>query len=810
MKAFRFFALAGVSLLGMGSTAWAQDSSGDPAASSEDASDIIVTARRREESVQDIPLVVNAVSAEDIEKLNLRSGADIQALVPGLQLRTEPNGTGGSGQLRGVAYDINASVSPSVAFYLNDAPIDAGTILQAMYDIGQVEVLRGPQGTLRGTATPSGSITFTTRKPDLSAVGFTAQGTISNTGLTNFNGSFNIPIIQDVLGLRISGLNEESNLNRVHSLDPAANLDSPFAKTRSGRVVATLKPTDWFKLEGMYQITDRDTSSYDQYASFNQADPTAPLPPTLPAPGGTFNPAAYGTIGIKDRASIQETARITDQRFEVFNWRGEVRFGGQVAIYQGSRVNLDLANSDNQDDADFLPNSDVFQRVRTISKQTTHEFRVQNEERLFDMFDYVVGYYQSKQDALTNLTTETPVLLPVAFGGGIAAVATTPIQSGGITKEQAFFGNLTFHLGDATQISAGLRHIDLESPARVLVIGANTVPGGNAVDDEKFIYNASIQHNFTPDLMVYASTGTSRRAGPSIVNPGITQLSPLLRSFLFLSPEDSTSYEAGVKSSWLDDRLILNVSAFYQKFKNYAYKLQTPIYYLSFDANNVGTPTQSAQFAAGVPVTVKGIEAELAWKVSPNFNFSLTAAYADGKVKNGLVPCNDINGDDVPDAGTAAPTAAQLQTAYGADLIGSCRVSQRSSNQSPFSATAQAEYTMPLSDSLEVFGRGLLTYFGKSQVEPTSTFDDLGAYGLLNLYAGLRDSDGDWEFNIYAKNVFNTIKATRFDPPASTSFQRLNASFQASGQSATSSYSVIQTTAPRELGINFRVALGSR
>ncbi|RYE40850.1 MAG: TonB-dependent receptor [Hyphomicrobiales bacterium] len=155
---------------------------------------------------------------------------------------------------------------------------------------------------------------------------------------------------------------------------------------------------------------------------------------------------------------------------------------------------------------------------------------------------------------------------------------------------------------------------------------------------------------------------------------------------------------------------------------------------------------------------------------------------------------------------------SQLQAAYGSNYIGACQLTQRSSVQSPFSATAQAEYMHPLSDKMDVFARGLFTYFGSSQVEPTNSFDDLGSYGLLNLYAGLRDPEGSWELNFYAKNVFDTVKTTRFNPPASTSYQELTLlpSPPTVGKSFTGTYSVIQTSPPREFGVNLRFALGSR
>ncbi|MCB2076166.1 MAG: TonB-dependent receptor, partial [Novosphingobium sp.] len=655
--------------------------------------------------------------------------------------------------------------------------------------------------TLRGAASASGSITFTTRKPDLDEVGMNLTGTANDRGLTNFNGAINVPIIRDVLGIRVAGLTERSRANRVKSIDSDADLAKPYAHTDSIRAIATLKPTDWLKLEGMYQVIDRNARFYDQYASFSLVSPSAPASPVVIRP--------------KDRLSIQETARTVEQKFETYNWRGEVRLAGQVLIYQGSRTNLRFHAIANQDFANFLNDRDIFQETFTRSKLSTHEVRLQSDERLFGLVDYVLGYYNTKQHSPTNLTTQTPVLLPPFLGGGVVAVANTPIVTVGDVRETSFYGNLTLHLGDATEISGGLRRIDFETPPRTITIGANTLPVGGAVNDEKWVYTASVKHKFTPDLMVYAATGTSRRPGPSIVNPGATARSPLMNTFIQLSAEDSTSYEAGIKSSWFDNRLVFNITGFYQKFDGYPYKISAPIYFQTFNfVNNAPVPGvgSGAQFGASVPVKVKGIEAELNWKVTPNFDLGVIAAWSDGKIKNGVIPCDDLNGDDVPDSLTAAPTVDQLQAAYGSDYIGSCRVNQRSSKQSPFSATLMANYSLPVSDKMDFFARGLFNYYGSSLVDPTTSFDDLGSYGLLNLYAGMRDPDGAWELNFFAKNVFDTIKATQFDPPASTSYQELAPpTFQTTvGKSATSPYSIIQTNAPREFGVSLRLALGSR
>ncbi len=804
--------MCSVSSLALMTPAYAQATDAQEGESASTTDTIIVTARRREESVQDIPLTVNTVGSEDIGKLNLQEFTEVQALVPGLLLSNNDNGIGANAQIRGIHFDINASVDPTVEFYLNDAPVPAGIVLRQMFDIAQVEVLRGPQGTLRGRSSPSGSITVTTRKPDLYEIGGSASISVNDIGNRNINAAFGIPIIEGIAGIRVAGVYDEGEVNRVKSIN---NIEEPSSEEWSGRVTMLVTPADWLRLEGSYQRTERDAAFYLPYASASLFDPTADESPMLIRP--------------KDRLSISETLDTNDQVFENYNWRAEVRFAGQALIYQGSRTLQDLKAVSNLDTANFAQGADATQRTRTDGKSTSHELRLQNEERVLGMFDYAIGYFHQKGGANTRLVRQDALILPTLFGGGFAAFNETDIIPGTpFTTEESFFGNLTAHIGDSTEISGGLRHIQIKEPASNLTLdfgsGPVVLPASDAVNDKKLIYTASIKHNFTPDLMVYASTGTSRRPGPTIVGNFSPRQSPLQRQFTEIPSENSTSYEVGLKSAWLDGRLVFNLTGYYQKFTNYPFKLSSPVYFTSFSFDRttfqfIPTVGSSAQFAAAVPVKVKGLEAELAYKASDNFNFNVVASYADGKIKNGLIPCDDLNGDGVPDVLTSAPTVADLDAAYGDDYIGSCRVSQRSSFQSPFNATAQAEYTRPISDSMDMFTRGQFTYFGHSRNDPTNAFDNVGSYGLLNLFAGVRDPDGMWELNLFAKNVFDTTRSLSYSPGV-TSYQRLiwGGTFTngrpdfvgASGESYTSPYSRIRTTAPRQFGVNVRFAFGSR
>jgi iron complex outermembrane receptor protein len=780
------------------------------AAMSEGASVIIVQARRRDEDVQDVPAVIDTVTSEEVAKLNLRDFKEVQTLVPGLQLSTETNGVGGSAKLRGVNFDINASgFNSTVEFYMNDAPITAGIVLQQMFDIGQIEVLRGPQGTLRGRASPSGSITVTTRKPDLYSFGGAVDMTANDIGTINFKSALNVPVIEGIAAIRVAGVWDENEVDRVRPITAGRD---PFERTRAGRVSGLVQPTDWLSFEGVYQHMERNAVAWDQVASFSEVNPDAPPSPVY--------------IATKDRRSNQTLPRTNHQVYDIYNWRAQASQWGQVLIYQGQHYNQKVLSRGGQDFGSLFPGQDIRQVTDSHAKSTSHEIRFQNEARLFGMVDYVVGFFDAKNDSPTNLTRPTPVRLPLAFGGGLATVAQTPISRLGGSHEQSLFGNLTVHIGDSTEVSGGVRHIDYSSDNQLVVAGQTIANDGQSA--KKWIYSGSIKHNFTPDLMIYASTGSSWRPGLNVVGDFNITPSALERSFLNLPAETSKSYEIGLKSTFLEGRMHFNLTGYHQKFENYPFRVPgSGVYFVNraVDRNAagqvIGTHQEVGQFnfVGAVPVEVNGVEGDLSFEVSDHWNLGLVASYSLGKVKDGTIPCNDLNGDGIPDNVTSAPSLPQLQAVVGADNLAACQTSQRSAFQSPFSATLQSEYRVPISGRMDGYLRGLISYNGKSQTDPTNIYDDVGAYALVNLYAGVRAPDGAWEVSLFAKNLFETEKALTRTTPLSTSYQQLGfGGFGPTGPiltgptaaTYTSTYTGVTMTPPREFGLNVRYAFGSR
>lgn len=768
-------------------------------------SDIIVTARRRDESAQDVPLVINAVTGEDIEKLNLRNFNDVQNLVPGLSLSNVSNGTGGNASLRGVNFDVNASgFNSTVEFYQNDAPIQAGLILQSMYDVGQVEVLRGPQGTLRGRAAPSGSITVTTRKPDLFEVGGYVSATGNDIGTINLNGGLGIPIIEGVAAIRVAGIWDENDGDRVTTINGGIDRRDPYQRTKGGRISARIEPFDALTLEGSYQTMDKVLRTFDQVESFSLTNPAAAQSPVL--------------IRARDRLSILDAPRTVHQNMDVYNWQAQLAFAGQRLIYVGQHYALDLKSFSPADSANFFQNFEFGQQLETHARATSHEIRQQNEEWVLGLFDYVIGFFDNKTSSPSDLVNQTPVVLPPFLGGRIVTVAQTPVARTGKSHEQSFFGNVTVHIGGRTEISGGLRHIDYHNEGSLDIANRGTIPDPT-VDESTIIYTASIKYNLSDDLMVYAATGSSWRPPINVIGDFSVAKSALESSFLNLPPEKSKSYEIGFKSSLFDKRLRLNVTAYHQDYKNYPYRAPTGTYYVNYAATVTGgvvtvTPTVSQfNFVAAVPVKVNGVEADISFAASDNWDIGAVASYARGKIRDGLIPCTDLNGDGIPDPVGSAPTLAALQAAVASNNLSSCRATQRSSFQPPFSVTLQSEYRADLSSVAQAFLRGLFSFQGNSQADPTNAFDDVDSYGLLNLHTGLRDQEGQWELSLFVKNAFNVQKALSRTSPQTTSYQALTPpTFRTTAAvTATSTYvGITSMTPPREFGLSLRYAFGAR
>ncbi|GIX29797.1 MAG: TonB-dependent receptor [Porticoccaceae bacterium] len=816
-----------------GLPALAQSQSGSAVMALEE---IVVTARRREETLQDVPITVNAVTGDQVEQLNLRKFEDLQGLVAGLTLQEDTIAANAS--VRGVRFDTFASGNnPTVEFYLNDAPISSLSVMQALFDIGQVEVLRGPQGTLRGRASPSGSITITTRDPALNEFGGYVDATATDIDGRNLRGAVNVPVVEDMLALRFAGFVEENELNRVKS---AYTGDESKYEGDGYRVSALFEPLDTLTFKAMYQRVKPDRTIYFPNESAEIVDPDH-----VPQ----FPEALRRRITADDRLSVMDVPEEAKHDLEAFNFRTTWEFSGQELhyVYQETEEKVDRVTLFDGGDmtnaiypgfgspfatADAWQGAALAQELHTKTENESHEIRLQSAEPLFDRLDYIVGYFYRQTKPGSDLQLPTPLAIffptgqpaPFNYVGPVAyAVNYTPIFSGGVEEEDSFFVNLTYALTEATEISGGVRRIDFKQKRDLNVGGVTLVGAGSPFDDgradwDTTIGTLSLKHNFSDDLMAYFTYGESWRPGISAVGDFSLLKSELQEQFTTLDPEESESYEIGLRSSWLDQRLRLNISAYYQEFDNYPYRSGGDgIYYVSYAAvrdsqgNVIGLSPEVRQhnFVAAVPVEVRGVEVEATFQAADNWDVGVLYSYAKGEIDDGFVPCNDyLPHDGIPDAAGAVPTLADIQAAAGADNLTGCEADFRANFAPLWTTTLTSEYRLMLGD-LESFARGLWTFYGKSKNDPTNPVDDVDAYNILNLYLGIRDPEGTWEAMVYGKNLFDTTRVlSRNRSPGAVNFTGVDAVAGAAvpelSGTVISDYREIRLTAPQEFGINVR------
>lgn len=733
--------------------------------------EVIVTATRRAESLQEVPMSVTAISAEDVQDYNLFRFDDLEALAPGLAL--ESRGAFGSvAQLRGVGFDSNASAAPAVDVYYNETPVDANFAFQSIYDVGQAEVLRGPQGLLRGRPSPAGAITLTSHKPDLEAIGGYASGSAGDQGTYNAQGAVNVPLVENTLALRVAGVYDEDEGNRVESVNSGEETDR---ETESWRAALRWAVTDAIDATLTHQWLESDRTLLTE----------------VEGPGLGYNGPA---IGDRQGKSVMEASTGGTQKSRITNWAVDWELDSHRLVYNGAYQDnsyvfdqeLDIYNAV----TDFLQN----QHVPTDYEVKNHELRL--ESTAPDLFvDYLVGlwYYEDEVDA--GFAQPTPQsgsfgdpLQPSPFGPPdpdyiVFASGGIPVNS----ENQAIYANLDFHLTEQTDLIVGARYLENDSKRTEIInasgaqiavplgtepgvsiqptctnfiglgvgfTGEEIFPGScllalnasssrvpGSANDKEWVYGTTLQHFFTDDLMAYARYDHSfRPAGTTVAITAPVNDPTLIQG----DPEESDSYEIGLRSDWHDGRLRVNASAFHQDFENYIGRFSNVPY--------VG-PGPSVQTADGftypADATVDGFELDVTAELADTWWAQFNLAYADGTYDDATVPCRDtdLNGEpDSGDAGNLSPAD------FGANSVIYCEVDGQISTVPPWVSMIRSEYTFPLFSG-DAYIRGLYNYYGE-QDDLDGRYEADG-YGVLDLYIGLREQSAQWDVSLWARNLLD-------------------------------------------------------
>lgn len=589
--------------------------------------EVVVTARRREESLQDAPISITAFSAADLDVRGVTQLVDLNRYTPNLMIQNNPgNGSSTSAAavyIRGIGQDDFApSVEPGVGIYVDGVYLarTVGALLDVL-DVESIEVLRGPQGTLFGRNTIGGAISVTTKKPESAWGGF-GEVTVGSDQRLNGRGALNVPLTESLFGrISIGSFNQDGYVKREFDGSELGDDD-----TLSGRVALRWLATDDLEINVSADATrDRESGApyvisaiqYDNFNSFvtlNNVLATGD-PFSCYTPEQLDNPACYN-----DRYLLgpHRTAGTYQQFSDLDVWGV-----GLTADYDAGAVQLKSITAYRDLDSKFARDADGsdLRIAHLYDSLTQHQFSQELQalgNGLGDRLNWIVGlYYFEESGDNVNLVEFVPANL--TSGGAFA------------TKSWAAFSQATFDVTDRLSVTAGLRYTDEEKdftpdqyitavhvPPQILPLP----PGTPLLPHTKETISASevtplitASFEWTPDAMTYLSYSEGFKSG------GFTQrVFPPEASIPTFEPEYVQVYELGFKVTALADRLRVNGAAFHTVYDD----LQV----LTANLTRVGPFIANAAQAE-----IDGCELEVAAIPADGWQIQLGVGYLDPQYK---------------------------------------------------------------------------------------------------------------------------------------------------------------------------------
>ncbi len=759
----KFALLATASLIFAATPAFAQDAQAPAEEDTGGLEEIVVTAQKREQNMQDVPVSVTALSSEALANNRIADFADLTRAASSLTVTQATSSPNNSIILRGIGtFAFSIGVEPSVAVIVDDLPVvQQAQAFDSLGDVQRIEVLKGPQGTLFGKNASAGVVNIVTKDPskELSgSIAFTAatdndyRGELSLSGPFGDNGS----------GFRISGFYNSYNGN-VRNLTTGNMLNDREAYGLRAKIKVVLGDNLDFTVNGSYAKTTQDgTTNTIRYIN--------PLgtPRVLGNAALALVPSLIGITPSESNYNARIDAESpTDNKTGTISGKFVLDMGSvnliSVTGYQDWKYNFqnDVDNTD-LNVIGGTPSSGIVQSGPYHSRLITQELRAVSTGS--GPLKYVAGIFFA--DAKTDR----------AFARGPALLAAWDATA--TSKSLGLFAQLDYTLPTNTTISGGVRYnhekvgvrfdnlltpsaAQLASPA-LLNIGCfkGNNPGCSGTNSDNVVtWKGTISQELAPAVMAYASVAKGYKGfaydissgfNPARVNAALAGTAAGLNGVGPVKAEKSTSYELGFKSRFLDNRVQLNVTGFTTDYNNFQAQSAVIINNATqLVLNNVGK------------LKTKGFEVEFSAKPSEWLRFDASAAYTDAKMTSFPGAQGFSNQTGQTWNGTASVLAAPCTTAPAATALAprtTCQFQDRSGaslpNSPKFKFNLGATGEVPFGDDSKAIIT--LNYQHQSDVN----FDLLGnplltqkAYGIFN--AGVGAEFGPFRATVFVNNLFN-------------------------------------------------------
>ncbi|OCC23330.1 hypothetical protein MB02_11905 [Croceicoccus estronivorus] len=693
------------------------------ASSSVEVQDIVVTARRVGERLQNVPVAVTAVSNSTMAALGISTTDNLNAVVPNVAMVTLVGSpTGNAAMIRGIGtFDPSGALDPAVATYIDGVYIGRMTASNTeMADVERIEVLRGPQGTLFGRNTTGGAINIVTRTPSAD-FGFEQRVTyaelseiVLNTRLTTGDiGNTGLRASASYLHRQRDG--EVNSPDKVGSADPGAlNVDGFWARVHG----------EWGKLTAdySYDLTDGEYRppafqirfTAPRFADYYAQSPSLGGVPLIVQADGRRNDLSYAdegpqTVRTSGHALTLQYEASDALKFKVIAAHRDYKKKGVLPYGPGGLVGMTASGP--------MPVNLNLSRPNQTQDQDSVEFHIFGEA---GDLSYLAGLYYFKENVnevgLTRFTAISTDLIGTPYNSRTEFTVKS--------KAKAAFGQLTWRPGWADgrlELTGGLRYSkDVKDFDQVLSI----VRSGHASFDN-LSYNATLSYKWTPDVMTFARIGSGYRAGG--FNPRASASLPTA-----YKPEKAKVYEIGIKSEFLNRHVRLNATAFYTDYRD----LQ-----VSQFAGVTANGTQGLTLNAAADY--RGFETELVVVPIPGLNLYSNVGYTDARYKQIYFP-NPSSGilENYADS-THFPYTPKWTVANGISYS--------------FSIADVGELTMRLDHTFTT--RRWFAASSLSNLSPNNDALSDGPHSLFDARVTLSDielgSGATGEVSLWADNIFN-------------------------------------------------------
>lgn len=667
--------------------------------------EVVVTAQKRVESAQDVPVAVSAFNADSLEAMGVQDFGDLAKASPALTIQSSAQGNANESpiSLRGIGtYAFSVGVESSVALVVDDVPVArSGAFFSALNDVASIEVLRGPQSTLFGKNSSAGLINVRTNDP-----GQEFEASVELVGTDDDEIGLKAMVsgpLTERLGVRITGYSKQRDGHITNLTDGKALNDSDDQGFRAKLVFdATDNLTATFIAEQNKSQNDCCTAVWTDVSSdFDML-----------APYGPFGAVASGYLdGITPGANNRSVRLPSDVTFSKSEDKAySLKLNYDLGDYSITSITA-LREWDYNWSTSFLPyltsNGAVVMKGPYASDQFTQELRLNSPADA--NFQYVVGAYFTDTDSSRGFQR---------------SVFSSDWHADTSAQAASIFGQFDLALSDRITLTAGLRYNREEFDIAFDNILKDEHYQADESDDDVF-GKIAIQYVGDDDSMYYASFSQGYKGGAYDISSSFDQ------DFADhpVKPETVDAFEVGMKQSLMDGRVELNTALFYSEFKDF--QSQTSVVRddgsIDLTLANVGT------------VITKGLEMDVRALLNENWMLTGGFAYTDAEIDEWLAA------DCYPFQGEANGCVDGFQDLSDHEMA----------NSPDFKASFALEYNRPImGTNLEFFSS--LAYQWQSKMffdvkgDPATTQD---AYGLANLNIGVADLDDEYRVTLFVNNL---------------------------------------------------------